>query len=342
MSGMIRYDADGEDILPRSRIPRGRRLARTFEFEQGRGPGRLTLELGFKSLAAVQREMAKYHKSQGTKADDSTEPPENLRPLPAAGEKKQWRGIGPIGHTCVSHEVDAEDCEWVRMGNLLLARTEDGVVACQAVSMRKTDDDSKWEMLNDPDVELDARVMAIVRDPSGKRSRPFREAVTLLTETAWEAWPVKGPRTFRWCCLFIAERAIHPLQHHAKFLQVTGLPANDLGAQEHEHALRVIETALCYDQVQGSELGALELIVRKAQLIELRHKDRVLNSQSSQQQTVDDDSHLYLGTGATRGMLMICPDLEKHVADELSRETAAVKERRKMREERAANPAKKK
>ena len=41
-----------------------------------------------------------------------------------------------------------------------------------------------------------------------------------------------------------------------------------------------------------------------------------------------------LGSGATRGLIMVAPALEDYVAGELHRESAAAKERRKMREER--------
>ena len=52
--------------------------------------------------------------------------------------------------------------------------------------------------------------------------------------------------------------------------------------------------------------------------------------------SVDEDSFLYMGTGRTRGLIMICPALEEFVAQELAKEAATAKERRKLREERAA------
>ena len=71
-------------------------------------------------------------------------------------------------------------------------------------------------------------------------------------------------------------------------------------------------------------------------MIELRHKEKVCGNQLGG--TVEEDSHLYLGTGPTRGMLMVCPALEEHVAQELGREAAAAKERRKLRQERKDQP----
>ena len=94
--------------------------------------------------------------------------------------------------------------------------------------------------------------------------------------------------------------------------------------------MRLFEYALCYDQLNGSELACLELVARRAQMIELRHKEKVCGGRLGG--TVEEDSHLYLGTGRTRGLLMVCPALEEHVATELGKEATA-KERRKIREE---------
>ena len=167
--------------------------------------------------------------------------------------------------------------------------------------------------------------------------RSFREVVLKLSETDWttHGWPVAGPRTFRWVCNFIAENSTHPLAHHTRFRQIAGLAASDPGAQEHERWMRAIEVSLVFDQLQGGELASLEIIARAAQLIELRHREKVVGLVGN---NPDEDAFLYLGTGRTRGLLCVCPQLEEYVASELSKETAAMKERRKAREERTRGP----
>ena len=99
--------------------------------------------------------------------------------------------------------------------------------------------------------------------------------------------------------------------------------------------MRILETALTFDQLQAGELASIELIARSAQLIELRHRERIIGSVGA---GPDDDAFLYLGTGKTRGLLAVCPDLESWVASELAKETATLKERRKAREERKELP----
>jgi len=109
---------------------------------------------------------------------------------------------------------------------------------------------------------LDARVLPIKRLSDGTRQRSFKESVAELIESAWDNWPVQGPRTLLWCCRFIAEHSLHPLAHHARFRQVSGAQPLDAGVSEHESSMRLLEHALCYDQLQVCELASLELSIR--------------------------------------------------------------------------------
>ena len=49
---------------------------------------------------------------------------------------------------------------------------------------------------------------------------------------------------------------------------------------------------------------------------------------------IEHDSHLYLGTGLSRGDLCVCPLLQSWIAEQLSAESAILKEQRKAHEER--------
>ena len=54
-----------------------------------------------------------------------------------------------------------------------------------------------------------------------------------------------------------------------------------------------------------------------------------------------DETHLLLGVYETRGNIGVAPALSRWLADELGREAAVAKERRRAREERALAAAKK-
>ena len=85
----------------------------------------------------------------------------------------------------------------------------------------------------------DARVLSVQRNSAGDRHREFCSAVADLVQSPWAGWPVSGPRTFLWCCQFMSEHTLHPLAHHSRFVQLSGLLPTDPAAQEHELQCRV-------------------------------------------------------------------------------------------------------
>lgn len=304
---------DSEVIPARARGSNGRRLAQIYDFDEERAAGRPSAVTVARAMAAAADESGVAARAEGLV-------------LPPAGADTSWRAIGASGKTARNAEIPALDQVLYADNDFAVGELEGERLALQkikagkdAVEVDKADDD------------LDARVMEIGRTGDGARHREFREAVTRLIETEWVGWPVSGPRTFLWCMRFISESDLHPRARHLRWKAATGLGSSDPGVAEHEMIMRVIELMLCYDQLQGGELASMEMLVRKAQMIELKHRDRVLAAASG---AIDDDEHLYLGTGRTRGLLMIAPALEEFVSGELGKEAAAAKERRKMREER--------
>ena len=71
-------------------------------------------------------------------------------------------------------------------------------------------------------------------------------------------------------------------------------------------------------------------------MLDIKLRDKVAGSLFGS--SIEEDSHIYLGTGQTRGLLMISPELEEFAPGVLAQETAAAKERRKLREERSGAP----
>ena len=132
------------------------------------------------------------------------------------------------------------------------------------------------------------------------------------------------------------EHALHPLAHHSRFVQLSGLLPTDPAAQEHELLCRAIELGLTFDHLQGAELSCFELLARRMQMLEMKLRDNVAGALFGS--SIEKDSHIYLGTGRTRGLLMISPELEEFASRVLAKETAAAKERRKLREERSGAP----
>ena len=59
----------------------------------------------------------------------------------------------------------------------------------------------------------DARTFPILIGDDGVRFREFRKGVRMLQESAWNDWPVRGPRTVRWVLAFMRDRAGTPTAH---------------------------------------------------------------------------------------------------------------------------------
>ena len=108
-----------------------------------------------------------------------------------------------------------------------------------------------------------------------------------------------------------------------------------MGTTERQSIMRMITFALTYDQLDLPQISSLELMMRRAQMIELKYKDRVVPVATNSADPFQD-MHLYMGLSETRGLLMVAPSLEKYIGEELHKEALSSKERRKAAEERAA------
>ena len=105
---------------------------------------------------------------------------------------------------------------------------------------------------------------------------------------------------------------------------------------QHEMCRRVIETCLCYDQIDGAANASFELVCRSLQICE----DRL--SYKFEESSHDSHGDMLLMSGAAhKSQLCICPALKAWTASELQKDSAVLKERRKAREERVLAQPKK-
>ena len=84
------------------------------------------------------------------------------------------------------------------------------------------------------DDDSDARTMAILRMPDGKRRRNFREAAAVMAESSWLDWPLEGPRTALWAVRYIAQHYDSPIARHNRFMSEGRLSYNDVGCTQHQ------------------------------------------------------------------------------------------------------------
>ncbi|CAK0858696.1 unnamed protein product, partial [Prorocentrum cordatum] len=179
-----------------------------------------------------------------------------------------------------------------------------------------------------PPLGTDPRAMALVLDGRGFRDITFSDAAKLQTETVRADWPVKGPRTLLWALGFMLRMAGGAMAWHNRWIAMTQLGESDEYAKLHETLRRVIETALCHDQLVICELASYEHLARQLQLIEERaFEERARRSQPAPKAkaqvkelaAADYGSEVghFLGTGETKGNLCICPALMDWIADQM-------------------------
>ena len=176
----------------------------------------------------------------------------------------------------------------------------------------------------------DARTLAISRDSEGNRYKEFRMAVQESRPCAFPDWPISGPRTAKFVLTQMLEHGGSPMGHHQAWRTACRLQPTDGPAMEHESWSRVLQAFITYDQVDGSNLAGIELIVRALQRIEEKHKHKLVATEDG------GENALFMGSSSgSRAGTIICPKLSEWIGEELKKEAMVSKERRKAREERA-------
>ena len=104
---------------------------------------------------------------------------------------------------------------------------------------------------------------------------------------------------------------------------------------DHLFISELLEAIICFDQLNASEISAVELVARRYQLYEeyYGHSLRCVEGGASAEIWLDE-RQLFLGQDRGRGKALGCPLLEEWVAERLKSESAVLKEPRKGREER--------
>ena len=192
----------------------------------------------------------------------------------------------------------------------------------------------------------DARLVCPSAEVAGRPRRQWRDAVQEFRSVAFTEFAVPGPRTVTWCCTFLDRRGGGPRDHHKWWKTVNKLYDDMWGVVEHSLAMQALEIAGCYDGLDVTNIAAVELLLRKAQLVEFSYSERGPAPPRKDDEKkgkgkgkdsrvgMYDESAIFLGAHKEHGEIMVCPLLLEYVQREVEREAGVMKQIRKAREER--------
>lgn len=181
----------------------------------------------------------------------------------------------------------------------------------------------------------DLRTLPVTYDTDKQRSRAMEAAAYVLTESVFDDWPIPGPRTTKWLVRSHTSTSTTFRRRDAWWRSSMDLSYATEGVEEHGLLAEIFETAICYDQLNVSELACFELLSRRFQLWEHSFAHQLRTSQETRgSSTLEvDERSIFLGRNKSSNIALVCPLLQTHIAETLKDSSAILKERRKYREE---------
>ena len=169
--------------------------------------------------------------------------------------------------------------------------------------------------------------------PLGTRQRTMAEAVHAMIEVPTPAGgpqPIQGPRTAaEWLRTAVAQGHTSLSSRHNKWVTECGIKHTDRLCYEHEVLSKAIDVAMVWDNSNIMNLWAIELVLRRVQLLEFAVSEDPANP------SYDGATH-FMGSYDSSGGGYIAPSLQTYVAAELGKTSAILKEKRKAREAKLA------
>ena len=192
--------------------------------------------------------------------------------------------------------------------------------------------DAELEAFKGREAAGDARLIPLVTLGGTRERRPWREAVKAFSRSEFSGFAVPGPR------------------RPSQVVETANRLFDDMwGVQEHGLAMSFLEIAAGYDGLDVVNLASVELLMRKAQLVEFTYSERGPappprgdgakeskgKGKSGASPGLYDEGSIFLGAHKEFGDTMVAPELLDYVSKEVEREASVMKQVRKAREERA-------
>ena len=282
-----------------------------------------------KAKAKSKAEKTEIEKAGG-KADPGSE---QMSMIKTTGfEEEVWVALESSGGYEKGAVVEMTDGD-VTLGSRGVHRGEDGEVAVSLVPDGEEDPEPSAKKTDKRKESDDARLLGeLVYDTKGRRWIEYGAAVKEMVQEHSADFPLSGERTVEWLCSYTLGHGGSFDGRHTKWCLEQKIDKDSAAAVAHDLLGYSIELALCWDQVDASNLACLELISRTYQLVE---ETAGALQMEGLEHFIGRDS----GAGLRRG-IAVAPLLARHATQRQAEETAIMKEKRKAREEKAlaSNP----
>lgn len=176
----------------------------------------------------------------------------------------------------------------------------------------------------------DVRTLEVRYGSANERQRTFKETVQELRVVEFEDFPITPRTTLEYVKAIgsIAESAT--AQHHM-WISSSKIQDGDRSIYEDEILARILDLALVYDALDISNLACMEVVCRRRQLLADAHH-------ASPGAPSYLGAEHYMGTTYKAGGGVVVPTLSDHVAKKMAAQSAILKERRKLEENRKGKP----
>ncbi|CAK0829896.1 unnamed protein product [Prorocentrum cordatum] len=237
-----------------------------------------------------------------------------VAPAPGAPRLAPAGGAWVLAEPLVGHDIGEEftlPAGAAAQGTRALAVIDGGVAALEQSA--EGADIARWALARRNFLCDDPRILA--RSPTER--------------TLADAGPAIGAE---WVDSVVRDGATSLIDRAGKWRRGGGVKTHSSTAHEHAIPHRAVQLLATVDGLNAMNLVGVELLLRRITL----HEEAV--AENPEAPSYEGSDH-YLGISERSGGAQMAPSLRAHVATELSKETANLREERKAREARAAGVA---
>lgn len=170
----------------------------------------------------------------------------------------------------------------------------------------------------------DVRTLAVKYGLNGERSRNFRESIHEMQVCEFDDFPFEPRTTYDYLKAISSISESATAQHHM-WVGASRLAEGDRSTFEDEVLARVLDLAVCYDNLNVTNFASMELLCRRRQLISDAHAN------GGGAPSYLGAEH-YMGQTCKQGGGIVVPALTDFVAKKMQAQSQIMKEKRKLAE----------